>query len=218
MDKMSGLDTNLTDRMVSVAKAVAGAVPVIGSFAAEAIGSLIPAQRVDRVVEYLKQLEVEVTSRLDEFEKNVRTPEGLDVLEEGLMQAARSVASERKARLARLVGRSLTADEMDYAESRKLLNLFRELTDPELVWLIFFSMNPTLGTGPHSEFMAKHPEVLTPISREIGAPQDQRDRAALQDSYKNTLARLGLIEHDGRSYRITALGRLMVGYVNEHES
>lgn len=215
---MSELDTTSKDHWVSVAKGVAGAVPVIGPLVAEAIGALIPAQRLNRVVEYLKQLEIEVTHRLDKFERNVRTPEGLDVMEEGLVQAARSVAPERKAQLARLVAHSLTADEIAYAESRKLLNLFRELTDPELVWLLYFSMNPTMGEGPHSDLVAKHPDVLMPISREMGVPQEQRDRAAIQDSYKNTLGRLGLIEQDGRSHRITALGRLMVRYLTRHQS
>lgn len=212
---MAELDNDSKDLLVSVAKGVAGTVPVIGSLVAEAIGALIPAQRLDRVVEYLKQLEIEVTTRFDRFEANIRTPDGLDVMEEGLLQAARSVTPERNARLARLVARSLTVDEIAYAESRKLLNLFRELTDPELIWLLFYSMSPILGNGPHSELVAKHPEVLAPISRAMGATQEQRDRAAIQDSYKNTLARLGLIENDGRSSRITALGRLMVRYISE---
>lgn len=218
MGDVSKLDATSTDYLVSVAKGVMGAVPVIGALAGEAIGTLVPAQRLDRVVDYLKRLELEVTNRLNQFEKNLKRPEGLDVFEEGLLQAARAVNSERKDRLARLVARSLTADEIEYAESRKLLNLFRELTDPEIIWLLFFSMNPTLGKGPHSELMDKHPEVLNPVSREMGLPQAERDRAAIQDSYKNTLARLGLIEPGGRSYKITPLGRLMVRYIAEHES
>ena len=215
---MSDLDSNSRDRLVSVAKGVAGACPVIGPMASEAIGTLIPNQRLDRVVEFLRQLEGEITAvdaRLEIFERNLQTPKGLDVMEEGLIQAARSVAEERKERLARLVGRSLTTEEIKYEESRKLLNLFRELTDPEILWLIFYSMNPTLGRGPYSELVEKHPDVLEPVSREMGAPQEQVDRGALQDSYKNALLRFGLIEKDGRSNRITTLGRLLVRYIGE---
>lgn len=215
---MSDLDSNSRDRLVSVAKGIAGACPAIGPMASEAIGTIIPNQRLDRVVEFLRQLEGEVTAidaRLEIFERNIHTPKGLDIMEEGLLQAARSVADERKERLARLVGRSLTTEEIKYEESLKLINLFRELTDPEILWLIFYSMNPTLGRGPHSNLVEKHPEVLEPVSREMGASQEQIDRGALQDSYKNTLLRFGLIEQNGRSNRITNLGRLLIRYIGE---
>lgn len=215
---MTDLDPNTKDRLVSLAKGVAGACPMIGSLVSEAIGAFIPEQRLDRAVEFLRNLDAEVRvldNRLENFERNLQTPEGLDVMEEGLMQAARSVAQDRKEKLARLVGRSLTNEELKYEESRKLLNLFRELTDPEILWLIFYSMNPTLGHGPHTEMVEKNPKVFKPISRVLGAPQEQIDQAALQDSYKNTLVRLGLVEHDGKSHRITALGSLMMRYIAE---
>lgn len=215
---MTNLESNTKDRLISVAKGVAGACPFIGSLAAEAIGTLIPNQRLDRVVEFISKLETEVRnldSRFDNFERNLRSVEGLDIMEEGLVQSARSVSNERKERLARLVARSLTNEEVKYEESCKLLNLYRELTDPELLWLIYFSMNPVLGSGPHKDFIEKHPDVLMPISREMGASQEQLDRGALQDSYKNTLLRFGLIEQRGDTKRITALGRLLVRYIQD---
>lgn len=215
---MPNLESNAKDRLISVAKGVAGVCPFIGPLAAEAIGTLIPNQRLDRVVEFLSQLETEVRnldSRFDNIEKNLRCAEGLDILEEGLVQAARSVSNERKERLARLVARALTNGEVKYEESRKLLNLYRELTDPELLWLIFYSMNPVIGPGPHKDFLEKHPDVLMPISREMGAPQEQYDKGALQDSYKNTLIRLGLVQQQGNTNQITTLGRLLVRYIED---
>jgi hypothetical protein len=218
---MSDLESNSKDRLVSAAKGVVGACPFIGALAAEAIGSLIPNQRLDRVVEFLRQLEKEVRnldSRLDNFEKNLHNAEGLDIMEEGLVQAARSVSAERKERLAKLVARSLTREEMRYEDSRKLLNLFRELTDPELLWLIYYSMDPVLGPGPHRDLIDKHPDVLKPISRELGSSREQIDRAALQDSYKNTLLRFGLIDLQGNTHQITTLGRLMIRYIEDDDS
>jgi len=217
---MTNLELTSQDRLVAVAKGVVGICPIIGPLAAEAIGYLIPNQRLDRVVEFLRKLESEVSrldGRLENFQKNMTGADGLDLMEEGLIQAARSVSSERKERLARLVGRSLTSNEVKYEESRKLLNLYRDLTDPEIVWLIYYSLNPVFGAGPHQDFANKHPEVLMPISRVTNAPQEQVDRAALQDSYKNTLMRFGLIELQGKSHRITSLGRLLVRYIQESQ-
>lgn len=218
---MSDIDKNSRDHLVSVAKGVVGACPLIGPLASEAISTLIPNQRLDRVAEFLQQLEKnvrELDARLDHFEMNVKSQEGLSIMESGLVQASRAASKERKKRLANLVAHSLTQKEIKFEESRKLLNLFRELTDPELLWLIFYSLDPVLGSGPHKDLVEKHPEVLRPISREMGAPQEQVDRAALQNSYKNTLRRYGLIKQKGNTHRITSIGRLLVRYIEEHEA
>ena len=113
---------------------------------------------------------------------------------------------------------SLSAEELKYSEARKLLNIYSELTDPEIIWLIFYSLNPVFGEGPHSDWVDKHPDVLKPISRVMGAPQEQHERGALQDSYKLTLSRLGLTTEKGRTTSLTTLGRLMVRYIADESS
>lgn len=213
---MTELDPDSRDGFVSVAKSIVGICPWIGPMASEAIETLIPRQRLDRVVEFLRQMEKELQSmegRIKILEGNLKTEEGLDILEQGLTQAARSYSKERQERLARLVSQALTAEKIKHAESKKLLNLFHELTDPEVLWLVYYSTNPTLGSEYHKKLINDNPEVLKPVSREIGAPQEQIDRGALQDSYKNTLFRLGLIKEQGRSHQITPLGKLLVRYI-----
>lgn len=217
---MKQLETNSRDRLVSIAKAAAGALPFIGTLVGETLDTVVPNLRFERVVTFLKSLEANVAdldSRIISFENHLKTEEGLDIFEEGIIQASRSVSEERKERLARLVAKSLSADDMKYEEGRKLLNLYRELTDPEIIWLIFYSLNPVLGKGPHSEWVDKHPEILNPISREMGAPREQHEKAALQDSYKETLLRLGLTEERGRTTSLTTLGRMLVSYIIDED-
>lgn len=215
---MKQLEVNSRDQLVSVTKAVAGAFPFVGALVAETLDAVVPNLRFDRVVCFLKTLEDRVTcldNKMLSFEKNLGTEQGLDIFEEGMIQASRSVSEERKDRLARLVAKSLTADEVKYEESKKLLNIYRDLTDPEIVWLIFYSLNPTLERGPHTKWMEKHPEILNPISRQLGVPQEQQERAALQDSYKATLLRLGLTEERNGSTGLTMLGRMLVAYISD---
>jgi hypothetical protein len=210
------LEPNTRDRLVSVAKGAAGALPFIGSIVSEVLDSVIPNLRFERVVGFLKTLEEkvgELDERLTNFEKNLQTEHGLDLFEEGIMQASRAVSEERKQRLARLVSRSLTADELNYSESRKLLNIYSELTDPEIVWLIYYSLNPVIGKGPHTDWVEKHPAILKPIRREFGTPQEQHELGALQDSYKLTLERLGLTTKPNTITKLTTLGRLLVRYI-----
>ncbi|XOF33761.1 MAG: hypothetical protein ACL93V_00205 [Candidatus Electrothrix sp. YB6] len=217
---MKQLETNSRDRLVSVAKAAAGALPFIGTLVGETLDAVVPNLRFERVVSFLKTLENNVAhldERFSSFKEHLKAEEGLDIFEEGIVQASRSVSKERKERLARLVAKSLSAKEMKYEEARKLINLYRELTDPEIVWLIYYSLNPVLGKGPHSEWVEKHPEILNPISRTMGAPQEQHERAALQDSYKATLLRLGLTEERGKTTSLTTLGRMLVSYISDEE-
>lgn len=217
---MSDLDTNTRDRLVSVAQGVAGACPVVGPILSEAIGQLIPNQRLDRVVSFLKTLEEDfanVQSRLDCIERNTATPEGLDILEEGMLQAARSVSEDRQKWLAAIVGSSLSSESLKYEESRKLLNLYRELADPELIWLIYISEPQALSSAYHQQLMNQYPDILQPASRSYGRSQEEADRSALQDGYKNTLLRLGLatLKQNGKTLEISPLGRLLVRYLSD---
>ena len=218
---MHQLDTNARDRLVSVAKGVSGALPFVGSMVGELLDSVVPNLRFERVVEYLKKVDEEVgflKEKLDNFEKSIKTEEGIDIFEEGIIQASRSVSPDRKHRLARLVSKSLSADKLKYEESRKLLNLYSELTDPEIVWLIYYSLNPTIGQGARTEFQEKHSDILIPIRANMGSSQDDKDKFAIQESYKSTLMRLGLLKTSEKHVGLTTLGRLLIRYIeNEAE-
>lgn len=218
---MHQLDTNDRDRLVSVTKGISGALPFVGTMVGELLDSIVPNLRFERVVEYLKTVDEEVgilKEQLDNFEKSIKTEEGIDIFEEGIIQASRAVSTERKYRLARLVTKSLSADKLKYEESRKLLNLYAELTDPEIVWLIYYSLNPNMGQGAHTEFQEKHPDILKPIRAHMGSSQDAKDKFAIQESYKSTLMRLGLLKTSSKHVGLSSLGRLLIRYIeNEAE-
>ena len=215
---MDSLKTNNRDKLVSVAKAASGALPFIGSAVSEILDSVVPNLRFERVVSFLQTLDERVSkvdAELDSFKRNLNTEQGTDLLEEALIQSSRAVSEERRQRLASLTEKALTGDKLKYEEAKKILNLYRELTDPEIIWLIYYSLRPSLSHGPHSEWVEKHPDVLRPITREMSAPIEKRELAALQDSYKETLLRFGLTEMTGKSASLTTLGRMLVGYITD---
>ncbi|ASI90785.1 hypothetical protein [Vibrio mediterranei] len=215
---MKQLESNSRDKLVSVAKAASGALPFIGNAVAELLDNVVPNLRFERVVIFLKELDNRVSSiddKLENFKKNLISEEGIDLLEEGMLQASRAINHQRKIRLASIMEKSLSSEELRYEESKKILNLFRDLTEPELIWLIYFSLRPTVGRGRHSEWVEQHPDVLSPISRELSASLVQREKAALQDSYKETLLRLGLTETNGRTTNLTTLGSMLVRYIED---
>ena len=218
---MSQLDPNSKDRLVSVAKVVAGTIPYVGTLISEILDNVVPNLRFERIVVFLQELDSKVSQvdeKLECFKVNLASEEGVDLLEEGMLQASRSISRERKERLASILEKSLSRENLKYEESRKILNIFRELTDPEIIWLIYYSLEPRLGKGPHSDWVEKHPDVLKPISKTITGlneelENEQLEKAALQDSYKETLLRFGLVEASKRTTHMTTLGKMVVEYI-----
>lgn len=107
---MDELSPNRRDRLVSVAKVAAAAVPFVGGVISELLTETIPELRFDRAVTFIRELDQELRrlgARVEDVERNLRSEQGIDLLEEGVLQASRSVSSERKLGLARLVARSL---------------------------------------------------------------------------------------------------------------
>lgn len=51
----------------------------------------------------------------------------------------------------------------------------------------------------------------------MGAPQEQHERAAIQDLWKENLERYGLIQSRGKSMSITTLGRMLVRHIQEDQ-
>ncbi|WP_201617840.1 hypothetical protein [Psychrobacter urativorans] len=214
---------NSNDRLVSVAKAVAGTLPYIGALVSELLDNVVPNLRFERIVVFLQALDLKVSQiddKLEYFKVNLASEEGIDLLEEGMLQASRSISRERKERLASILGKSLGEETLKYEESKKILNIFRELTDPEVIWLIYYSLEPILGQGPHYDLAQQYPEILHPISKAFTGlneqlENEQLEKAALQDSYTDTLLRLGLIQRNGDTTSMTTLGEMIIKYIKD---
>lgn len=210
------LDTDVKDVAASALRGLASCIPNIGGLVAEVVNYIIPGQKLERISDFLKRLD----SRVGAIDQNLfralhrlREEHGLDLFEEGVVQASRALTADRRERIANLLGCSLTKEELNYEESRKLLNLLRELTDPELLLLIFYSKPLISRSVFHRRLMKKHPDILRPASKEVGISKQEIERGALQNSYHNTLERLGLIDLQKKPTSLTSLGRLLLRYI-----
>ncbi len=115
-DKPS-LKTNRADIITSTAKGLAGACPLVGGLVAEAIDQLIPNQKLDRVVGFLKILDHDVSqidSELSNLKNNLSIDTGLDLLEDGIVQASRAITEERRHRIANLLTTSFTQEKLKF--------------------------------------------------------------------------------------------------------
>lgn len=224
------LDPSNIDYVTSLAKSALGAVPFAGSLLAEIAGSVIPNQRIERLVKFALALE----DRLSGLEKeavraNLRDENFTELVEEAVRQAARSTSDERRKYIAAIVANSLTKEEVEHQESKHLLRILGELNDVEVLWLRFY-LNSTYGGD--LEFRAKHEMLLRPVSARLKSEPSMLDKEILQDSYLEHLEQLRLLgtryrmdrdkkpelnRRTGRpevaGYEITSLGRLFLRHI-----
>ena len=93
---MDDLKTNKADYAVLIAKGTVGLIPHLGGMVAEIIGTLIPNQRVDRIIRFLEKLDVRVSHLESERVKSkLKHSQTIDLLEDGFLQAARAISDER---------------------------------------------------------------------------------------------------------------------------
>jgi hypothetical protein len=215
----------------SAAKAALALVPFAGSFLVELAGTVIPHQRIDRIAKFAADLE----KRFSGFEQayiraQLRNENFTDLMEEALRQAARSTSDERRQHIASLIANSLTPEAISFVESKHLLRILGEVNDIEILLLRSY-LHATIGGD--EEFRTKHQDVLRLAPVHMGSSPSDVEKRTLHDSYKQHLSRLGLLKEtfqvDSKtkmpvfdsgtgspklqSYRITSLGRLLLGQV-----
>lgn len=229
------LGNTSADIVVSVGNVVFGTIPGFGSMIAEIVGNVIPNQRVDRIVNFVQNLEARLGSLEQEaLRAKLNQPESVDLLEDAFMQAARATTEERIEHIANVVANGLAPDEVDYAETKRMLWLLSQLNDAEVVVL-----RSRLAITPEeaqvdAELRHKHPELLAPIVITSGMTNDQVEDAAIRSSYHQHLKDLGLTRPRFKSVRrgeipefddktgmmkangseITRLGIMLLRYLN----
>ena len=186
------LENSAADYVLTVVRGTVGIVPFAGPLLSELAG-IVPNQRIDRIAKFVVELDCrmkEIASAAQYMEQ-LRDESCADLVEEGLRQAARSLSDERRKYIASLICSSLSSSKIQYAGSRHLLRILDEINDIEIIWLRSYSRSTT---GLDEEFVRRHTQVLQRPLVCDGAPQEELDKRALQDSYLEHLVRLNLLE------------------------
>ncbi len=226
------LEQNKIDIISSTAKSILGVFPFVGPLLVELVGNLIPNQRIDRLSKYVVELDKKLSDLpIDNLRNFLKDEECIDLFEEGFIQASKSLTDQRRVQIASVVRNGLDENSITYSESKYVLKLLQELNEQEIIWLRFYLV-PTIGGD--KEYRNKHKNILDPIHATLGTDEKTIEKAALQDSYKEHLERIGLIRSHYRidrntgipefdkftrkpsvSYRdLTALGRLVLKQID----
>lgn len=222
------------DRIAAAARGISGACPVIGSLLAEIVGELIPNQRIDRIATFCGLLD----DRLQELDAEtlrlrLASPEGVDLLEDAMFQAARALTHDRLERLANVLCTGLTAEELDAEQAKRVLWLMGQLSDSEIV--VLRGALPLTGEDHEAdrEYQERHSTVIWNPALLLSAPREEAEWAAIKSSYRQRLVDLGLLNlafrrppkgklpefdmHTGMikasGKRVTTLGILLLEYM-----
>lgn len=186
------LDNNKSDWAAVMAKGGLGSIPFAGSFLAEIAGALIPNQRLDRLVKYATELNSRLEKIPEELMDQLRNNEQfIDLVEESFVRASRASSEERRQYIVSIVQHGISNDEAIINNAKYLLGLLSELNDNEVIWLRYFHERTLHDKG---QFRALHNNILAPVQVVLGSSKEERQKGAIQESYKEHLERLGLIK------------------------
>lgn len=199
------LDTNAKDRLVAATRGALNAVPFAGGILAELITEVIPGQRHDRIVAYIRLLEARIGAmEAAAASAALANPEKIDLIERGGFQAARATSQERIAQIVEVVAHGLEADEAEIIRRKRLMELLGEVDDDEVAVLTAYGRS--YAGGDRSAFDAIHrpgPPVMS-ASREV------IEQNKLYDLGIDRLLRMGLLER--------RFGNIKKGEVPEFDS
>ena len=183
------LDSDIRDQLVAIARGTANLVPFVGGPLGEVISQVVPRQRQDRIVTYLRQL----AEKLETLEKSI-AKEALsdigkvDLIETGGYQAARATTRERISTIAEVVFNGIKRESAETIRRKRLLDIFGQIDDDEAMLLNAYGQS----------YGASNSNVWDTINRpppaHLGSPKQDVDQEKLFELGRERLLRLGLLE------------------------
>jgi hypothetical protein len=187
------------------------AAPLISSILGEVISLVIPGQKMERVVIFLKVLADRLKYLEEDFDKEKLKNEWFtDLLEDAVLQSSRALTQERKEYIADLLKKSLTDDELDHLGKKKLLSLLNELNDAEIILLYYYSLD--------TEELKETLRSRYPFLPKKTTSRDERWRSEdpnqqMYSAYRGKIMSLDLLYLPGTDYRTTNLGNTLLRYI-----
>jgi hemoglobin-like flavoprotein len=188
---MDPTKNNPADYATMVSRAITSAIPWVGGAIGELLAAVIPGQRVDRVVDFLKRLE----KRMEELERtfNKDNKRTVDLFESTVIASARAVTPDRNRYLANLMAESVDVTPEQYEVTKKILQALEELTDKDIEVLKAYA---SFSSKVALERDWPRPQMMTVAEREKLPMPVKVERESARISlhvHQETLVRCGLL-------------------------
>ena len=181
------------DQAALALSSLAALVPVIGGPLAGLITYTIPKQRMERIVLFIQKLSERVSKLEANIEAIIEDPEKSDLIESGCHQAARATTPERITRIAEIVSSGLSEEGTDLIRRKRLLRLFGEIDDDELIILNAYG-EAEYGESPRGISSPAWEMIKRPEPAFLGSSPEVLENENLYKLGLGNLLRLGLFE------------------------
>lgn len=193
-------DLNRSDKVAYLLKAIGGSFP-FGSFLAETIVTIIPNQKQDRIITYVKELVGRINDLPNEILDGLfDNPKFQALLEETIEQSARATTQQRYEYLASIVINGISDEKIELEESEYILSLFKQLTDVQIIWLNYYYLKRFRNSHDYFE---KHKNILKKKEVYLKGSFEDYKQVALQRGNIEQLVRLGLVREETEYDRMT---------------
>ena len=227
------LENDKSDIVAVIMKSVVSLVPYIGGPIAEVIGYVVPNQRLDRLTRFVKIIKEKVEDIDEKINKRSKQdPIFLDFFEDELTQVSRATTEERMNYLSNLLVNGIDSDEADLLAAKQLLRILGQLNDAEIIWLKYYYTD----YAERKDFIEKNSALLQPIPRYMTMDKKDYRTSVIQESYKQRLEELHLVESkirfdsetglpklnspkigfEKKSIEITPLGKQLIEIITDH--
>ncbi len=230
--ELKNLNENNTDKMVRAFNAALGEIPILGGALGELFSSVIPNQRIDRMVEFIKILNEKLTSQEQELLKSQILDENFSgLLQDVIESAIKTIGKERKNHLAKILQSGLTSNKEELMELRLITRILKEINDIEIIILKYHSI---LTSNESSIFFQKNKNILESELLFVGASKEQEKQHFMYKGYLYHLVSLGLLDVNyevkeesnrisdksefkinSKNHGITEFGKMIVELLNE---
>lgn len=239
------LETNNSDRALTVLKSLFSLIPSVGSIPgvievpsiggilSEIFSTVIPNQKTDRIKLFVEVLDLKFSGMEKEYLRlKMKTEKFTDLLEDAIPMAARALTQERREYIANFLVKSISTEDAALLREKKLLNILNQLNDAEIIFLRYKAIQDHEKKG---EFYNLHEKVLSPIPTHARSSRQEVEQSYLRKNYLETLESLGLTESNYKtpkkgetpeidpktgklkssSTSSTGLGRMLVKYIDD---
>jgi len=188
------LEPDQQDALAASGRALASVIPMFGGVVGELITQRLPAQRIDRISDYIRFLEERVKALELNWQAIIGNAEKIDLIEEGGFQAARATSSKRIEQIAELVAQGLASEDANLVRRKRLASLLRELDDDEIVLLNAYGQS----YGGDARVWQT---VDMPGPSDLQSSLEELDAEKLYEAGRDRLLRLGLLQKNYRNPR-----------------
>ncbi len=156
MDNSKILDNNLSDKLAALNRAIIGIIPYAGPVLSEIICAVIPNQRLDRAVKFLKAID----SKVNELSKIIIEDQNkIRLIETGLKASTNSNFEAKCEWIGNIVNNGLD-EKVDIHIADEIIQIVDELNYEQILILYHYCNHDKMTASQAEQFNTYYPELF----------------------------------------------------------